>query len=92
MLKATYKLSVAGWSVDSSSDPRTELIQVDVLQSMNTPSDYCRITAYAPAAGKPGAVEQLAGAAASAVGLASGSGRRDDRTDRGRCHRHGDDG
>jgi phage protein D len=73
MLKATYKLSVAGWSVDSASDPRTELIQLDVLRALNVPSDHCRITAYAPE-GKPSALEQLAGAAASAVGLASGGG------------------
>jgi hypothetical protein len=73
MLKATYKLSVAGWSVDSASDPRTELIQLEVVQTINLPSDHCRITAYAPPAGKAGALEQLAGAAASAVGLVSGA-------------------
>jgi phage protein D len=74
MLKATYKLTVAGWSVDSASDARTELVELDVLQTINVPSDYCRITAYAPPSAKPGALEQLAGAAASAVGLAGGGG------------------
>jgi hypothetical protein len=74
MLKATYKLSVAGWSVDSSSDPRTELIELDVLQALNVPRDHCRITAYAPEGkSSAGAVQQLAGAAASAVGLAAGA-------------------
>ncbi len=74
MLTATYKLTVAGWSVDSASDPRTELIRLEVFQALNVPSDYCRITAYAPPAGKPSALEQVAGVAASAVGLVSGGG------------------
>lgn len=73
MLKATYKVSIAGWSVDSASDPRTELIQLEVRQAINVPSDHCRITAYAPPGEKPGALEQLAGAAASAVGLVGGA-------------------
>lgn len=73
MLKATFKLSVAGWSVDSSDDPRTELIELDVFHALNVPAGHCRIAAYSPAAAEPGAAQQLAGAAAAALGVGGAS-------------------
>ena len=66
--KVDYKLSVAGWSVDSAADPRTELVELDVLRAMNSPAGHCRITAYVRPGGEPGGLEQLAGAAAGALG------------------------
>jgi hypothetical protein len=69
VLKAAYKLSIAGWSVDSGADPRTELIELDVFQALNVPSDHCRVAAYAPRAADESLVGELAGAAASALGI-----------------------
>jgi hypothetical protein len=45
--QVTYKLSVAGWSVDSSADSRTELLDLDVLHEMNSPAGHCEITVFA---------------------------------------------
>jgi hypothetical protein len=73
VLKAAYKLSVAGWSVDSAADPRTELVELDIFRVLNVPGDYCRVTVYAPAAGAAAGLEQLAGAAVSAAGGGAGS-------------------
>jgi hypothetical protein len=75
VFKVDYKLSVAGWSVDSATDTRTELLELDVLHLMNSPAGHCRISAYAKAGTDgAGALEQLAGAATSAVGLVGGAG------------------
>jgi hypothetical protein len=72
VLKAAYKLSIAGWSVDSVADPRTELVELDVFRTLNAPGDYCRIAVYAPRADGASALEQAAGAAVAAAGSARG--------------------
>ncbi len=69
MPRIDYKLSVAGWSVDSASDPRTELVELDVLTRMNSPVHHCRVTVYArPGGDGAGSLEGLATAAVGALG------------------------
>lgn len=72
-LNVSYQINVGGWSVDSSSDPRTEFIHIETCLSLHSPADYCRVYVYAPPAAKPGLMDQLAGAAASALGLGGAS-------------------
>lgn len=55
MLKVGYKLSVGRWSIDSSADPRTELVDLDVLHELSSPAGHCRVTAYS-AGGSLGAI------------------------------------
>jgi hypothetical protein len=82
VLKAAYKLAIGGWSVDSVTDPRTELVELDVFRTLNSPGDNCRISVYAPAPSGGGGLEELAlaaatavaGEAASALGLGGGGG------------------
>jgi len=69
MQKVNYKLSVAGWSIDSSDDPRTELLSLETSAAVGSPAGVCRIVVYAPPAAKPSLLEQAIGAVASAVGL-----------------------
>jgi hypothetical protein len=76
MLKIDYKLSIAGWSVDSSRDPKTELLAIETVASMDSPVNGCRIALYAPPAPQPSLLEQAVGAAASAIGL-GGAGTAD---------------
>lgn len=73
MIKVDYKLSIAGWSVDSSQDPKTELVEVETFASMESPVNGCRVAVYAPPAPKPSLLEQAAGAAASEIGLGGGA-------------------
>src|SRR5512145_1464810 len=69
MDKVHYKLSVAGWSVDSASDPRTELLSLETTSALGSPAGTCRVVVYAPPKPKPSLLEQAVGAAASALGL-----------------------
>jgi len=69
MIKVDYKLSIAGWSVDSSQDAKTELIELETCTAMDSPVGGCRIALYASPAPQPSLLEQAAGAAASALGL-----------------------
>jgi hypothetical protein len=69
-----YKLTIGGWSVDSSADPRTELVALDVFSSMATPADYVRVVVHNPPASAPDLLGQAMAAAASAVGGALGFG------------------
>jgi phage protein D len=70
MLRATYSLSVAGWSADSADDPRTELVELDVLHRLNSPAGHCRVTAYAPGGAAP---SQVAPGDTMSLELTSGS-------------------
>lgn len=74
MIKVDYKLSIAGWTVDSSQDPKTELVELETFASMDSPINGCRIALYAPPAAQPSLLDQAAGAAASAIGLGGGGG------------------
>jgi hypothetical protein len=69
MQKVDYKVSIAGWSVDSTQDPKTELVELETFASMDSPVSGCRIALYAPPAAQPGLLQQAIGAAGSALGL-----------------------
>ena len=73
-MKVGYAVTVAGWSVDSSDDPKTEVVSIDVRRALDSASEHCRIVLYAPPKPKPGLLEQAAGAALSAVGLGGDAG------------------
>lgn len=92
MQTISYTLSIAGWSVDSSDDPRTELIAVDVHRSLLSlsPEDSCQVSVYAPPKPKAGLLEQVAGAAAQAVGLGAAAGPGFAVEVRGEEVKHGD--
>jgi hypothetical protein len=94
MLKVTYKLTVAGWSVDSAADPRTELVALDVARALNTPTDICHITVYTPPAARPSGLQAVATAAvtagASALGLGGGGSAGMAVQVRGQDVKHGD--
>jgi hypothetical protein len=74
MIKVDYKLSIAGWSVDSTQDAKTELVELETYASMDSPVNACRIALYSPPAPQPSLLEQAVGAAASAIGLGNGGG------------------
>ena len=74
MSKVSFKLSISGWSVDSSSDARTELLELETLSAVGSPAGSCRVVVYAPPKPKPSLLEQAAGAALSEVGLGGGNG------------------
>ena len=72
MQKVDYKVSIAGWSVDSTQDPKTELVELETFASMDSPVSGCTLALYAPPAPKPGLLQQAIGAASSALGLGGG--------------------
>lgn len=72
MIKVAYKLSIAGWSVDSSQDPTTELVELETFASLDSPVNSCRMALYAPPAPQPSLLQQAVGAAASALGIGGG--------------------
>ena len=72
MIKVNYKLSIAGWSVDSSQDPKTELVELETYASIDSPVNGCRLALYAPPAPQPSLLQQAIGAASSALGLGGG--------------------
>lgn len=73
MQRVSYKISIAGWTVDSSSDARTELVALETFTALNSPANTCRVSVYAmPGAAAAGA-EGLSAAAATASGLAGGA-------------------
>jgi len=74
MPNISYKLTVGNWSVSSADDPKTELIALDTLLSLDATGDYGRITVYAPPPPQAGLLEQAVGAAVSAAGSALGLG------------------
>jgi hypothetical protein len=91
MLKVSYKLKAGAWSVNSTDDPRTELIELDAATSLSATADSCRIAVYAPPAPRPGLLEQAIGAATSALGLGGGGGEEAFSVQvRGKAIKHGD--
>jgi hypothetical protein len=71
-----YKLTAGNWSVDSSTDPRTELIELETVHSLEAPIDRTRIRVYAPPPPAGGVLGQAvaavqAGAAALGIGGAA---------------------
>lgn len=92
MQKVNYTLTIAGWSVDSADDPRTELIELVTHASMLSPTDYCRASVYALPKPAAGLVTQGIGAAAGALGVGgSSSGSQLPIQVRGKQLQHGDD-
>jgi hypothetical protein len=73
MLSIDFSLRIGTWSINSADDPRTECIALETNLAMNSPTDVCRIAVYGPPAPQPGllegAVGQVAGQAAGALGL-----------------------
>lgn len=69
MMKITYNLSIDNWTVNSTDDKRTELIELETDLSLDSPNDACRISIYAPIGGGVGAIEGLATEAAGALGF-----------------------
>lgn len=75
VLKATYKITIGPWSIDSADDPRTEFIALETHLSVGSCNDCCRISLYAPGE-EPGLLEGLVSEAAGALGLGAGSGQQ----------------
>lgn len=91
MLKVGFKVSIAGWSVDSTDDARTEVVEIAAERSLRGAHDHCRIVLYAPPAPKPDMLEQLAGAATEALfGGGEGGGEEFSIDVRGETIAHGD--
>jgi hypothetical protein len=91
MQRIHYKIRTAEWTVDSSSDARTELLELDTQLSLNQGSDCARITLHAPPAAQPGLLEEAVGAAASAIGLGGEDGQEPFSVQvRGNAIKHGD--
>ncbi len=74
MIKVDYKVKIAGWSVDSTQDPKTELVELETFASMDSPVGGCSIALYAPPAAPPSLLQQAAGAAIGAASSALGIG------------------
>jgi hypothetical protein len=72
MLKVDYKLSISGWSVDSSQDPKTELVALETFTALDSPVSGCRLALYAPPAAQPGLLQQAVGAVGAQLGLGGG--------------------
>jgi hypothetical protein len=72
--KVSCKASIAGWSIDSADDARTELIMLDVASSLLSGVDACELTLHAPPPKKKGLLEEAAGAAMDAAAGALGMG------------------
>jgi hypothetical protein len=69
VLSISYNLNVAGWSVNSANDPRTEFITLELNYSMDSSADSCRVAVYAPPAPQSGLLGQAIGTAAGALGF-----------------------
>ncbi len=74
MIKVNYKLSIAGWSVDSSQDPKTELVELETFASMGLASQRMPHCSLRTAGGAASLLDQAVGAATSALGLGGGGG------------------
>lgn len=72
MKNISYKLTLAGWVVDSADDAKTELVELAVQSALGSPFDYGRVAVYAPPGSQPGLLEQAIGAAAGALGFGGG--------------------
>jgi hypothetical protein len=46
-MTAAYSISIASWSADSSSDPRTEVLAIDTFAALGAAESRARITLYA---------------------------------------------
>jgi hypothetical protein len=90
MDKISYKLTIAGWSVDSANDPKTELLSLETRLAMNSTHDFARVVVYAPPAPQPGLLEQAIGAATEALGLGGGAEESFSVQVRGNPIKHGD--
>ncbi len=80
MKRVHYNLTIAGWTISSADDPRTELISLETYSSLQTRIDHCRIAVYAPPAPKKSLLEEAAGAAmdmaGGALGISGGSEKK----------------
>lgn len=78
--KTHCKVTIGGWSIDSSSDPRTEFASLDLNLIMNDFVDDCQVAVYAPPAPKKSLLEEAAAAAmdmaGGALGLNGGSEKK----------------
>jgi len=74
MLKVDHKLSISGWSVDSSQDAKTELVALETFTSLDSPVNGCRVVLYAPPSAQPGLLQQAVQEIGSEVGLGSSGG------------------
>jgi hypothetical protein len=94
--KVSCKASIAGWSIDSADDTRTELVMLDVASSLLSGADACELTLYAPPPKKKGLLEEAAGAAMDAaagalgIGGAAGGAQAFSIKVRGQAVKHGD--
>jgi hypothetical protein len=91
MDKITYTVKIGNWSVDSGDNPRTELINLETIQSLESPRDACHVVLYAPPATQTGILGQGAGAAAGAFGLGGSREKTLAVQVRGQEIKHGDE-
>jgi phage protein D len=75
-LAVGYRVTLGRLTLDSSADPRTELLEVQARRVIGGPADRCRIVLHAPPAPQPGLLEQAVGAAMSALGLGGEGGAK----------------
>lgn len=85
-----YTLAIGDWSVDSTDDPRTEVVAIATETALGGARSSCRVEAYVVPAADPGLLEQAVGAAAGALGLGGGEQAPTLVTIRGTALRGGD--
>ncbi len=74
MDSVSCKLKLGAWEIDTSDDPHTELVSLDIERAMNTPVGRCEVALFVTPANKPGLLEQAIGEAASMLGLGESPG------------------
>jgi hypothetical protein len=67
MEPVTVRVTIGGLTVDSATDPRTEVLELETRRSIGGPGDRCRLLLYAPPAATGGPLTGAAGAAAGAA-------------------------
>lgn len=67
-----YSLTIGSWSVNSANDPRTELVELETSQSLETTSNICTISVYAQPSSKPELPEHVQSAMTQSAGPGGG--------------------
>lgn len=68
-----YSLTIGSWTVNSAKDPRTELIELETSQSLETTDNVCTISIYAQPSPNPELPEHAQSAMTESAGQFGGS-------------------
>ncbi|MCK4790719.1 MAG: hypothetical protein KAV87_43690 [Desulfobacteraceae bacterium] len=74
MEKVSYDLKIGEWQVNSDEELHTEFIELEIVLSLDSISDACQISVYAPSQVQAGMVEGLATEAAGELGFGGEGG------------------